>query len=417
MFVYVLNQHGKTLMPCRPSKARKLLREGKAKVMRRDPFTIQLRYGSSGYKQPIIGGIDTGSKKLGAAAVTNSQVIYQAEVELRQDISRKLQSRAQYRRNRRYRKTRYRPARWQNRASMRRNGRLAPSVQSKVDSHFREKKFMESILPVTHWRVETAAFDIHRIVHPEVNGVLYQQGPMQGYYNVKAYVLARDGHRCQRREKGIHHSAKLHVHHIVHRSQGGTDAPGNLITLCESCHQALHRGEFTLSAQRSKTKHPTEIGIIQARLKTSGWSFEETFGFETKFHREIVLELPKTHYFDAVAVCCGAGELVKPLSSVVYKKHVSCGDYQQMKGARSEKTVPTGKRFGLRKFDRVATVKGSGYVKGKRSSGQFALMDILGANITASVNIKKDCIRLTARTSTLQETRFLPALKDGVSSA
>ena len=56
MFVYVLNKNGEALMPCKPRKARVLLKEKKAKVVNRTPFTIQLLYGSSGRA-----GIGTGS--------------------------------------------------------------------------------------------------------------------------------------------------------------------------------------------------------------------------------------------------------------------------------------------------------------------------------------------------------------------
>ena len=48
MLVYVLNKQGKPLMPCKPRKARILLRDDKAKVVKKIPFTIQLLYGSSG---------------------------------------------------------------------------------------------------------------------------------------------------------------------------------------------------------------------------------------------------------------------------------------------------------------------------------------------------------------------------------
>ena len=51
MKVYVLNKHSKPLMPCSPRKARLLLRDKKAKVIKKYPFTIQLLYGSSGYRQ------------------------------------------------------------------------------------------------------------------------------------------------------------------------------------------------------------------------------------------------------------------------------------------------------------------------------------------------------------------------------
>ena len=89
MLVFVLNQEGKPLMPCKPSKAKKLLREGKAKVVKRTPFTIKLLYGSSGYKQAVVAGMDTGSKVIGCAAVANGQVVYQAEIQTRQDVSKK----------------------------------------------------------------------------------------------------------------------------------------------------------------------------------------------------------------------------------------------------------------------------------------------------------------------------------------
>jgi len=101
----------------------------------------------------------------------------------------------------------------------------------------------------------------------------------------------------------------------------------------------------------------------------------------------------------------------------LHKKHVAKGDFQQFKGARSEKLIPTGKLFGLRKFDLVKTSKGVGFIKGKRSSGFFALMDIFNKTLTASVSVKKDCTRLTARSTTLiEEWQFLPEAKDfGVS--
>ena len=98
MLVFVLNHPllggagvgGKPLMPCKPRKARLLLKEGKAKVIRKNPFTIKLLYGSSGYKQEIIASIDTGSKKIGCAAIANNKVVYQSEIELRDDVSRKM---------------------------------------------------------------------------------------------------------------------------------------------------------------------------------------------------------------------------------------------------------------------------------------------------------------------------------------
>ncbi|MGB9928130.1 MAG: RNA-guided endonuclease IscB [Methanosarcina sp.] len=416
MLVFILNKNSKPLMPCKPSKARKLLIEGKAKVIRRTPFTIKLLYGSSGYIQPIIAGMDTGSKVIGVCATSIGKVLYQSEVYLREDVSGKMQQRAMYRRTRRSRKTRYRPARFDNRANSKKEGRLAPSIRSKLESHFREKKFVESILPVSEWRVEIASFNTHKITNPEVWGIDYQNGNQKGFYNVKAYVLARDGYTCQHC-KGKLKDPKLHCHHIIFRSQNGTDSAENLITLCNTCHNNLHAGKIKLSGKKCKTKHATEVGIIKSQIKKSDWNFIETFGYETKFKREQILHLPKTHYFDAVSICYT--NLKVKFDDILYlKKHVSKGDYQQRTGKRSEKKIPTGKLFELRKFDLIKTNQGVGIVKGKRSSGYFAITDVMGNKVHDSVKVKNGCKRLRARTTTLLEQKavsvkvdaFLPSL-------
>lgn len=123
------------------------------------------------------------------------------------------------------------------------------------------------------------------------------------------------------------------------------------------------------------------------------------FGYETKYKREQIFKLTKTHFNDAIAIC--GVEDIEPLSILYIKKHVAKGDYQQHKGKRSEIKIPTGKLFGFRKFDLVKTSKGIGFIQGKRSSGFFAISDIMGKVIGASVNIKKDCLRLRARTTNL----------------
>ena len=157
----------------------------------------------------------------------------------------------------------------------------------------------------------------------------------------------------------------------------------------------------SFQGNKSKTKHATEIGILKSQIRKSGWSFAETFGYETKYRREQVLKLLKTHYFDAVAICCRDDQKVEVEDSVFLKRNVPAGDYQQRRGKRSEKKIPTGKLFGLRKFDLVKTENGIGVVWGKRSSGYFSISDIFGNKISDSVNVKKKCRRLSARSTTL----------------
>jgi 5-methylcytosine-specific restriction endonuclease McrA len=371
---FVLSKQGVPLMPCSPARARKLLESGKAKVIKRVPFVIKLKFGSTGYLQPITAGEDTGSKYIGCAAIANGQVVYQSQIELRNDVSSKLNQRKMYRRTKRSRKTRYRAPRFNNRGK---KGKIEPSVKSKIDSHIRERNFVQSILPVTDWRAELSSFDIHKISNPQVssfNGWTYQQGAQKDFYNLKAYILHRDEYTCQHCSKNK--SVKLHVHHIQFRSEGGTDTPDNLITLCETCHDKLHLGNLGATVHeklkkktRSKTKHATEMGIIQSQLKKSDWIFEETFGYETKYKREQILGYPKSHHADAVAICLTEGKVVDFNPVVYFKKHVSKGDYQLTSGARSEQKIPVRKLFGFRKFDLIQTSRGIGFVKGKRSSG------------------------------------------------
>lgn len=410
MLAFVLNRHGKPLMPCKPQKAKILLKKGLAKVVRRSPFVIKLKYGSSGYKQKLTGGLDSGSKVIGSA-VTNEKedVLYQAETLLRgEEIKSKMDQRRMYRRSRRGRKTRYRKPRFLNRRASTKLNRLPPSLRHKVESHLKEKKFIESILPITDWRVELASFDIHAISNPNVSKIAwwtYQRGDMYGFQNLKQYVLKRDGYLCQSCKKKTKNNAELHVHHILFKSNGGTDTKNNLITLCKPCHDKLHKRKNAqthsskLKPKPTNTKHATEIGVVASQIRKHFGEFEETFGFITKVDR-MELGLEKRHFVDA-AVIASKGRPIKLLSQTLIRKYVAKGDYQQTKGIRSEKTIPTKKLFGLRKFDLISTPKGIGFVKGKRSSGYFSIGDIHGKAIHNSVKVKTGITRLSARNITL----------------
>jgi hypothetical protein len=135
MKVYVLNQNGQPMMPTeRCGKVRRLLKAKKARVVKRCPFTIQLLYETETHvTQPLTLGVDAGSKHIGLCASSEDRVMYEADVELKNDIVGLLSARREQRRSRRNRKTRYRAPRFDNRR--RREGWLAPSVQHKADTH------------------------------------------------------------------------------------------------------------------------------------------------------------------------------------------------------------------------------------------------------------------------------------------
>ena len=154
--VYVLNKDSKVLMPCCNAIARLLLKQGKAKVKKREPFTIKLTYETTNYTQDLTLGIDTGSGTIGTAvSKDNGDIVYMSEVVVRNDISNKMTQRVKYRRNRRNRKTRYRKARWLNRSNSIKNDRFSPTMQSKLHSHVKEIEYIKSILPITEMVFET----------------------------------------------------------------------------------------------------------------------------------------------------------------------------------------------------------------------------------------------------------------------
>ena len=146
-------------MPCSPAKARLLLKEKKAIVKRRTPFTIQLTIATGEAKQPVALGVDSGYKHIGLSATTEKDELYASQVELRQDITDLLSARLALRRSRRSRKTRYRAPRFDNRVASKRKGWLAPSVENRIAAHMSRVEAVMRVLPVTAITVETAAFD------------------------------------------------------------------------------------------------------------------------------------------------------------------------------------------------------------------------------------------------------------------
>lgn len=175
---------------------------------------------------------------------------------------------------------------------------------SKIDSHLKETEFASALLPVTHLILETANFDPHALKNPQVliHKWLYQKGVNYGYANTRAYVLDRDKHTCQHC-KGKSKDKRLDVHHIIFREHGGSDEPENLLTLCRTCHKRLHAGKIKLKLsgkKKGQLRHATQMNIIRVQL-LKRLACEETFGFITKEHRQL-LGLPKEHCLDAVVI-------------------------------------------------------------------------------------------------------------------
>lgn len=389
MFVYVLNMHGEPLMPCKPRKARKLLKEEKAKVVNRTPFTIQLLYGSSGYKQQVNLGVDAGSKYIGVSATTMDKELFKATVELRQDISKLLESRRSQRRNRRS-KLWYRKPRFLNRRN--RKGKVAPSVQNKIDCHLTIIRKVCSMLPVVNIIVETAEFDPHKLRNPEVSGKGYQEGDAAGFYNVKAAVLSRDNYTCQIcGEK----DSKLEVHHIQFRSKGGSNMMDNLVTLCRDCHKQIHSGGLVFDKKIKSFKHASHMNIMRSRLveelRLEFGNVFETFGYLTKYNRE-KLGIEKSHSNDAFVISHNFD--AKPLDVEYLYRKVRRHNRQLYKtkpgkGGKRRRNQSNYIINGFRRFDKVLYNGIECFIFGKRSSGYFQLKMFDGTVISQGVSSKK----------------------------
>ena len=412
--VYVLSKNGQPLMPTnRHGKVKHLLKSGKAKVVRRCPFTIKLLYDGTTYTQNLTLGVDTGSGTIGAAvSKNNGDVVYMAEVVVRNDITDKMKRRSKYRRNRRNRKTRYRKARWLNRANSIRNNRFSPTMISKLHSHTKEIEFVKSILPITTLVLETGQFDTHlmknpSLANPKVRHWGYQKGINYGFENTKAMVLNRDGYTCQCC-KGKHKDSKLEVHHIVFRSQGGSDEESNLITLCHTCHKDLHSGKITPKFNGKKKgtlKYATQMNSIRCQLLKQYPEAIETFGYVTKANR-LILGIEKDHHLDSCVIASQGLPITVKTSLLYLKKSVSKGDYRQTKGIRSEQPITTGKICGFRKYDKVKYFGKEYFIKGRKSTGYAVLMNINGEKADFSYLPRRrktpklsNCKRVAARTS------------------
>ena len=387
--VYVINKDGKPLMPTeRHGKVRRLLKEHKAIVIKKIPFTIRLLYETTEFVQPITLGVDSGYKYVGLSATTETKELYAEEVTLRTDVVELLSSRREARRTRRNKHTRYRKIRFNNRKKE--EGWVAPSVCQKIESHMSAIEKVHEILPVSLVRVEVASFDIQKIKNPDILGVEYQQGEQLGFWNVREYVLWRDNHKCQCC-KGKSRDKRLNVHHIESRKTGG-NAPNDLITLCETCHNNYHDGLIKLPASIKRGmsfKAETFMGIMRWRLydtlKSKYSNVESTYGYITKNIR-IRNNLEKTHCVDAR--CISNNPLAIP-SEIIYfstklRKHNRklYKDKILKKGVKKRNQCPN-KMFGFRLNDIVMYENEYYVVQSRRTSGSFQVQHcITGERIT-----------------------------------
>lgn len=387
-------------MPCSSSRARQLLSKEKAVVIKLHPFTIILTGREEGNTQEIEVKIDPGSKTSGIALVGNFQkaraVIWAANLHHRgESIRSSLASRRALRRCRRHRKTRYRPVRFDNRR--RREGWLAPSLQSRVDNVHTWVERMRKLAPLSSIVIETVRFDMQKIQDPEISGAEYQQGDLMGY-EIREYLLEKWGRKCA--YCGAE-GTRLEIDHILAKSLGGTNRVSNLTICCRNCNskksnssikeffkdkpelhsRILNRARAPLkdAAAVNTTRHAIGKDLLSCRLPITFWS-----GGRTKYNRRRQ-GYEKDHWIDAA--CAGeTGESVRIAPSLPFLDIKATGRGSRQFCLMDKYGFPrtSGKKhktaYGFKTGDLVKSVvtkgKKSGTYVGRvavRSSGYFCI--------------------------------------------
>ena len=393
----VLDQQGKPLMPTtRLGKVYRLLKTQKAHIVSYEPFTIQLDYEPNTHIiQPMTLGVDSGAIHSGYSLANEHREYYSAEIIARDDISKRLSNRRMYRQNRRSRKTRYRKPRFNNRKN-KKKGWLPPSLEQKTAVQLNEIDHLHHYFPIEKIIVEVAEFDIQKIKDPNISGIGYQQGTLQGY-NIRNYLLEKHNRKCFYCGKSV---SKFEVEHMLPKSRGGSNRIDNLTLSCHECNQkkdTLTAEEFikqTLPAKKAAAKLkqlPNEKRLFEymAHMNATRWALydainekysnvEMTYGYVTKYNR-VQAGLPKAHHIDAK--CITGFATVPSVDQTVVKVKMRRHNRQLHRTTFSKGHVRKAAClpnivFGFQLHDIVSFNDHYYYIKSRKSSGIFRLTSL-----------------------------------------
>lgn len=310
--VFVLDAESRPLDPCRPARARLLLSQQKAAVLRHAPFTIILKEAKPGVSgTPLRVKIDPGATTTGLAVVNDAtgEVVWAANLSHRgEQVKKALERRRAVRRSRRQRHTRYRRARFANRRKL--TGWLPPSLLSRIQNIVTWVQRLRRLAPITAISQELVKFDLRVLEDPDVTGMAYQFGTLYGY-EIRSYLLEKWQRRCAYCQQSATH---FEIDHVVPRARGGSDRVGNLVLSCADCNAAKGKRtaeEFGFPEIAAQAKLPLRDAatvnstrwLLYGRLKALGLPVETGTGGQTAWNRT-TRGLPKSHWVDAS--CTGA---------------------------------------------------------------------------------------------------------------
>lgn len=349
--IYIVNKHNKPLMPTnRHSHIRKLIKQGKAVVINSNPFTVKLKYETADITQPLYCGIDTGRENIGLG-VSNEQgecVLKVKVVTNNKTIKVKMDKRRSYRQERHLhkRQKKQRKALRENKILQSENkieyknkqvpyikvkaigadepaihkvirgaeakfnnrhrpeGWLTPSARQLIWCHITAFKKLREFLPITHLTLETVAFDFQKLDNPNIKD--WNHGKLFGFENANEYIKHKQHGKCAVCGKPIEH-----IHHIVSRSEGGSNSPDNLIGLCKHCHDEVHKDKTILNNVKGiKQQHkvsllntimPFLIKELEKLTNSTGIEFKVCDGYDTYLTRE-KYGIDKDHSNDGYAI-------------------------------------------------------------------------------------------------------------------
>ena len=260
--VFVLDTNRKQLAPCCAARARILLRKGKAAVFRRYPFTIILKRAVEETPEPMSVKIDPGSRHTGMAIVAGDRVVWLGQIEHKTSIQEDMLTRKSYRNNRRYRKTRYRKPRFDNRRKP--DGWFPPTIESRIQNVVTVVKRLMKLCPIKDIQYELVQFDTQLLQNPDIEGREYQEGPL---YNteMRTFLLATYQGVCQYCG-GVSKDPVKEWEHVQPKSRGGSNSVNNATLACHCCNS--DKGDHTLSEwKKIILAKPVRTSLDEARLE------------------------------------------------------------------------------------------------------------------------------------------------------
>ncbi|MBI5328338.1 MAG: RRXRR domain-containing protein [Deltaproteobacteria bacterium] len=277
---------------------------------------------------------------------------------------------------------------------------MPPSIRHLKHEHDKARTFIKSILPITSDAVEVNKFDFQKMENPDIKGKEYQNGPQKGFFDVREYVLHRDGYGCIACGKDV----QRETHRIIWRFRGGTDRPKNLVTLCKDCHGKIEKGEI-----KYRQIYENYIWAARVNMLRKSWHGLVNISTENMVKARNELGLEKSHINDALSVCGAAfgvqadvdsipdatsltGRFVRRKNRKLHDANPKAGGYREPYNANRYLVNKVGVR--LQKGDLVEyTTKDKrtviGYVNTLFSRGVVRIADAGGRELYNGASINK----------------------------